>query len=148
MVEVIKPPITTIWPSCARTMLSVSEIVLEASGKVNVPPEVPRFNILLTVVTCPTDGRTCRIMSLFTSMRGITSSEIPEKKGCSMTEGVVVDVAPTAEVVVVTPVTKNSSVPTFNMAFWLFNVAMRGLDSTCTLPWDSRKFSKAAKLLL
>ena len=81
-------------------------------------------------------------------MRGVTSSAIPEKKGCSVTLGVVVAVVPTAVVVVVMPVTKNSSVPTFNTAFWLFSVAMRGLDNTCTLPCDSRKFSKAAKLLV
>ena len=49
-------------------------------------------------------------------------------------------------VVVVTLVTKNSSVPTFSTAFWLFSVAMRGLESTCTLPWDSRKVSSDAKL--
>ena len=47
--------------------------------------------------------------------------------------------------VVETLVTKNSSVPTLSTAFWLFRVAMRGLDSTCTLPWVSRNVSSAAK---
>ena len=45
-------------------------------------------------------------------------------------------------------VTKNSSVPTFSTAFWLFSVAMRGLDSTCRSPCVSRKPSSAAKLLV
>jgi len=56
--------------------------------------------------------------------------------------------APDEVVVVVTLVTKNSSVPTLITAFWLLSVAMRGLDSTCTLPCDSRKLSSAAKLLV
>src|SRR3989338_2735176 len=80
-------------------------------------------------------------------MRGVTSSEIPEKNGCSVTLGVDVVAVPVV-VVVETLVTKNSSVPTFSTAFWLFSVAIRGLDSTCTLPCDSRKLSSAAKLLV
>jgi hypothetical protein len=55
--------------------------------------------------------------------------------------------APLVVVVVVTPVTNSSSVPTLSTAFWLFSVAMRGLDSTCTSPCVCRKFSSAAKLL-
>src|SRR5690606_34813005 len=72
----------------------------------------------------------------------------PEKNGCTVTVGLVLLVVPTAVVVVLTLVTKNSSRPTFSTAFWLFMVAMRGLDSTCTLPWVSRKDSSAAKLLV
>src|SRR5205814_9905598 len=41
---------------------------------------------------------------------------------------------------------KDSSGPTLGTAFWLLSVAMRGLESTCTFPWDSRKVSNAAKL--
>ena len=45
----------------------------------------------------------------------------------------------------VTLVMNNSSVPTLSTAFWLFSVAMRGDESTETLPWVSRKLSRAAK---
>jgi len=37
------------------------------------------------------------------------------------------------------PVTKNSSVPTRITAFWLLTVLTRGLDNTCTDPWDSSR---------
>jgi len=81
-------------------------------------------------------------------MLGVTSSAIPEKNGCNVTLGLVVAEVPIAVVVVETLVTKKSSVPTLSTAFWLFSVAMRGLDNTCTLPCDSRKFNSAAKLLV
>src|ERR1700676_1824118 len=57
-------------------------------------------------------------------------------------------VVPVVVVFVVMLVTKKSSVPTFSTAFWLFSVAMRGLDNTCSLPWVSRKDTNAAKLLV
>ena len=142
----IRPPMTTICPSRARTMLSVSDMELEASGSLSVPFVPPIFTVFSTVLTKLTDGWTCRMISLFSSMRGVTSSAMPEKNGCKVTVGVVVVAVPVV-VVLETLVTKNSSVPTFSTAFWLFRVAMRGLDSTCTLPCVSRKFSSAAKLL-
>jgi hypothetical protein len=43
-------------------------------------------------------------------------------------------------------VTNNASEPTLSTAFWLFMVAMRGLESVCTTPWVSRNVSRAAKL--
>ena len=60
----------------------------------------------------------------------------------------VVVVAVPVVVVLLTLVTKKSSVPTLSTAFWLLSVAMRGLDSTCTLPWVSRNCISAAKLLV
>src|SRR5207245_4043142 len=50
--------------------------------------------------------------------------------------------------VTVTFDTKSSSCPTLSTAFWLLIVATRGLESTCTLPWVSRKVTSAAKLLV
>src|SRR6185369_9271538 len=44
--------------------------------------------------------------------------------------------------------TNNSSNPTLSTAFWLFSVAMRGLERTCTTPCDSRKVSSEAKLFV
>ena len=79
-------------------------------------------------------------------MLGVTSSEMPEKKGCTPMFGVVAVLLPTAVVVLEMLVTKKSSVPTLSTAFWLFMVAMRGLESTCVLPWLPRKSSTAAKL--
>src|SRR5256886_14523586 len=71
---------------------------------------------------------------------------MPEKNGCTVTDGEVWEPALVVVVVVLTLVTKNSSVPTLSTAFWLLSVAIRGLESTCTFPWDSRKVSNAAKL--
>ena len=48
--------------------------------------------------------------------------------------------------VVLMLVTKNSSVPTLSTAFWLLSVAMRGLDSTCTLPWVSRNVQQRREI--
>jgi hypothetical protein len=59
---------------------------------------------------------------------------MPEKNGWTVTVGEVCELVPVEVVVVVMLVTKNSSVPTFRTAFWLLMVAMRGLESTCTLP--------------
>src|SRR5665647_1782375 len=75
----IKPPIATIWPSRARTMLSVSETELEASGKLSEPAEVPRSTTLVTVLTWLTEGCTCKMISPFSLILGVTSNAIPEK---------------------------------------------------------------------
>src|SRR2546430_9249416 len=71
---------------------------------------------------------------------------MPEKNCCTVNDGEVWEPALVVVVVVLTLVTKNSSVPTLSTAFWLLSVAIRGLESTCTFPWDSRKVSNAAKL--
>ena len=71
---------------------------------------------------------------------------MPEKKGCSVSDGELVELVPLLVVLVVTPVTYSSSLPTFSTAFRLLSVAMRGLLSTCTSPWVCKKFSSAAKL--
>src|SRR5258708_10758623 len=85
---------------------------------------------------------------LFSSICGVTSSATPEKNGATVMVGDCVLVVPVVVVFVVTLVTKKSSVPTFSTAFWLFSVAMRGLESTCRLPWVSRNEINAAKLLV
>ncbi len=85
---------------------------------------------------------------LFSSICGVTSSATPEKNGDTVIVGDCVLVVPVVVVFVVILVTKNSSVPTFSTTFWLFSVAMRGLDNTCRLPWVSRKEINAAKLLV
>src|SRR5258708_3271168 len=85
---------------------------------------------------------------LFSSICGVTSSATPEKKGATVMVGDCVLVVPVVVVFVVMLVTKKSSVPTFSTAFWLFSVAMRGLDNTCRLPCVSRKEISAAKLLV
>jgi len=73
---------------------------------------------------------------------------MPEKNGCTVTVGVLTVETPLVVLVVETLVTKNSSVPTLSTAFWLLIVASRGLESTCTSPWDSRNVNRAAKLLV
>ena len=74
---------------------------------------------------------------------------MPEKNGCTVTVGTGVPVVvPLAVATVVADwmlVTKNSSVPTLSTAFWLFNVATRGLESTWTLPGVSRNCCSAEK---
>lgn len=56
------------------------------------------------------------------------------KEGATVMVGDWVLVVPVVVVLVVMLVTKNSSVPTLSTAFWLFSVAIRGLDNTCRLP--------------
>src|SRR6266513_5053707 len=87
------------------------------------------------------------------SICGVTSRATPEKNGLKVSVGNVVD-APA----VITPVPvddppailvrKNSSVPTLRTAFWLFMVAMRGLDRTWTRPCVSRNCRRAAKFFV
>ena len=67
---------------------------------------------------------------LCSSICGVTSNATPEKNGDTVMVGDCVLVVPVVVVFVVMFVTKNSSVPTFSTAFWLFNVAIRGLEST------------------
>ena len=143
----ISPPMAMIWPSRARTTASVSLTSLLARGSVKLP-WVPRLSTLLRSLTVLTAGCTCSVMKPLESMCGVTSSEMPLKKGCTVMLGLLLVVLPTGDVVVDTLVTKKSSVPTFSTAFWLFMVAMRGLDSTCVCPWVPRKSSTAAKLLV
>ena len=115
-------------------------------------PLLPKLSTLLRSVTVVTAGWMCSVMKPSALMLGVTSSEIPEKNGCNEMVGVVVPVplpVPVPVLLVVdTLVTKKSSVPTFNTAFWLFMVAMRGLDSTCVLPCVPKNSSTAAKLVV
>ena len=85
------------------------------------------------------------MMLLSSSICGVTSSRMPEKNGATVTVGVCCVVVPVVVVTVETLVTKNSSVPTLSTAFWLFSVATRGLESTCTVPCVSRNWISAAK---
>ncbi len=103
---------------------------------------------LVMVVTWLTDGCTCSRMLPFSSICGVTSSTTPEKKGCRVTLGVTVLPVALVLVVVVTPVTKNSSVPIFSTAFWLLTAATRGLDNTWTVPCCSSSEIRAAKLFV
>ena len=100
-------------------------------------------------VTAVTDGWTCKVMVFASSICGVTSSAMPEKNGVSVSVGnVVVPLLLLVPAVIVPPatfVTKYSSTPTLRTAFWLFKVAIRGLDRICTSPWLSRKPSTAAK---
>ena len=86
-------------------MLSVSLIVLEASGSVKVPRS-PRLTFLVFSSTTLTCGWTCRMMLPSSSICGVTSSEIPEKKGCSVMFGVTTLPAALVVVLVLMPVTK------------------------------------------
>jgi len=84
---------------------------------------------------------------VFVDLRSHVQRDAGEKR-LHRDGGETLELVPVDVVVVVMLVTKKSSVPTFSTAFWLFRVAMRGLDSTCTSPWVSRKLSSAAKLLV
>ena len=75
----------------------------------------------------------CSVTAPLGSICGVTSSAIPEKNGVNSISRAVVVAAPWV-VLLDTDVTKNSSVPTLMMAFWLLMVDTRGLDSTCTSP--------------
>ena len=133
-------------PSTTRTTVSVSLTVLLASGSVidGLPP--PMFTTRVLSVTSLTEGWTCRMMLPASSIWGVTSSTMPEKNGCTVMVGEVCEAPALVTVFVVMLVTKNSSVPTLSTAFWLLMAAMRGLESTCVWPCDSRKLSNAAKL--
>src|SRR5258706_10888233 len=93
----------------------------------------------------------CSVMLPASSICGVTSRTMPEKYGenCGVASALV-----TAPVVtLVTGITetfetKSCSSPTLSTAFWLLSVATRGLDSTWTLPWVSRKVRSAAKFEL
>ena len=104
-------------PSVTRTMVSVSFTVLFASGSVieGLPP--PRFTTRVLSVTSLTEGWMCRMMLLPWSICGVTSRTMPEKNGCTVTDGEVWEPALVVVVVVLTLVTKNSSVPTLSTAF-------------------------------
>ena len=141
----INPPIATILPSWMRTMVSNSLTELDANGSRKLPTE-PRSTCLSFSVTDVTDGRTCRVILLALSTCGVTSSEMPEKKGVRESEGRELLVVPSSLVVEPPPatlVTKNSSVPTLSKAFWLFKVAIRGLLRVCTSPRVCRNPSTA-----
>src|SRR3954463_7196769 len=147
LVSFIKPPMATMLVFETLTMVSLSLIVLDASGSRKLP-EVPRSMSLVFSITLDTDGWICRMIWLCSSICGVTSSATPEKNGATVMVGDCVLVVPVVVVFVVMLVTKKSSVPTFSTAFWLFSVAIRGLDSTCRSPWVSRKEINAAKLLV
>ena len=144
----IRPPIATMLPSCTRTTVSDSLMLLDASGSLKLP-DVPRSMFFVFSTTFETDGCTCRMIWLCSSICGVTSNATPEKNGCTTIDGDCV-AAPVADVsvVVVMFVTKNSSLPTFSTAFWLLSAAMRGLDSTCSVPCVCRNDSIDAKLLV
>src|SRR5262249_60330408 len=107
---------------------------LSSAGARLGSPGAPRLMSLLSVVTWLTDGWMCRMIWLFSSIFGVTSSTMPEKKGCTVTVGTGVPVVVPAAVAMVVAdwilVTKNSSVPTLSTAFWLLIAATRGLEST------------------
>src|SRR6185295_6127041 len=147
MSMLIRPPIATMLPSTTRTTVSVSLTVLLASGRRISAIALPRLTMRVLSVTSLTAGWMCRMMLLASSICGVTSSTMPEKNGCTVTEGDCTVEVPVVVAVVVTLVTKNSSVPTLSTALLLLMVAMRGLESTCTLPCVSRKVSSAAKFL-
>ena len=140
----ISPPMATIWPSRRRTIESVSLIWLAANGSLNEPSE-PRSMFFCFSLTLLIDGWMCSITLPASSICGVTSSAMPEKNGCKVTDGVETELVAVDEVLVDMPVTYSSSLPTLSTAFWLLRVAMRGLDRTCTLPWVCKKFSSAAK---
>src|SRR5213075_494486 len=64
----------------------------------------------------------CRITSPAALICGVTSSATPEKNGVSVTLRLVLAAVPVT-VLLLTSVTKNSSVPALITAFWLFSVA-------------------------
>src|SRR5882672_11535832 len=140
----IRPPMATMLLSLTRTMVSLSLIELEASGKRKVP-ESPRSMVLVFSITLDTDGWMCRMIWLFWSICGVTSRATPEKNGATVMVGDWVVPATVVVVLEVTLVTKNSSVPTLSTAFWLLIVAILGLERTCRSPWVSRKEMSAAK---
>ena len=90
--------------------------VLLASGSVKDPIE-PRSMTFCFSVTTLIDGCTCRMMLFSSSICGVISRAIPEKKGCNVIEGVVTFPVPDVVVVELTLVTKNSSDPTLSTAF-------------------------------
>ena len=119
----------TVTPSRTRTMVSVSLTRLDASGSWNCP-RLPRLMTRERSLTSLTEGLTCSVTMPWSSICGVTSSEMPEKKGCSVSDGVVTLPLAVAVVVVSTLVTKKSSVPTRRTAFWLLTAATRGDDRT------------------
>src|SRR4030067_2993614 len=92
-----------------------------------------------------TAGWMCSTMLPLASLRGGTSSAMPEKNGAiSVVTDAGTPITPLGVDVVL--VMKNSSVPTLMTAFWLLTVETRGLDSTCTSPPVLRHSRNAAKL--
>ena len=100
----IRPPMATIWPSLTRTIESVSLTALDASGRRKTPC-APRSMSLFFSVTRLMVGCTCSITLPASSICGVTSSEMPEKKGCSVSVGVVTVLAPLLVVLLEMPVT-------------------------------------------
>ena len=86
----------------------------------------------------------CRITSPLALICGVTSSAMPEKNGVSVTSRLVLAAVPVI-VLLLTSVTKNSSVPALITAFWLFSVATRGLESTRVWPCASSSSTNALK---
>ena len=86
----------------------------------------------------------CRITSPAALICGVTSSATPEKNGVSVTLRLVLAAVPVT-VLLLTSVTKNSSVPALITAFWLFSVATRGLDSTRVSPCTWSNSTNALK---
>ena len=113
----IRPPMATILPSCTRTTLSVSFTALLASGRTIFPYCSPRSIIVSLDLTRLIDGCTCKTTLLSSSICGVTSSAMPEKNGCRVTDGAVPCIAVVDWVPRVILVTKNSSTPTLSTAF-------------------------------
>ena len=103
-----------IWPLFALTMLSDSRISLNASGSSSVSPET--VSSFVWSVTSLTVGWMCRITSPAALICGVTSSATPEKNGVNVTSRLVVAAVPVT-VLLLTSVTKNSSVPALITAF-------------------------------
>ena len=133
---------------CTRTMVSVSLMCCAASGSVIAPPN--RAQVDDPVVLGHLADRRVDVqddVAVLVDLRRDIEHDAGEERRhrdasatgawCRRGRSVVVDAA--------TLVTKNSSVPTLSTAFWLLSVAMRGLDSTCTVPCVSRNCSSAAK---
>ena len=79
VLSVIRPPMTTIKPSGVFTTLSVSFTLLMASGTEGDPAAVDDafcFSVIEFTRAC-----TCRVTRSRSSICGVTSSEMPEKKG-------------------------------------------------------------------
>ncbi|MNZ26408.1 hypothetical protein D3C78_435990 [compost metagenome] len=81
------------------------------------------------------------------SICGVTSRAMPEKKGVSSTFGVTMGAElPEVVVVVEALVTKYSSVPTLITAFWLLVAVTRGLERVFTSPWVLSRLTATLKL--